>query len=47
MSSHLVLSHAFDAKSLQFGLEIVQHDCVSETLEDETQFPEGIDASMI
>ncbi len=47
LSSHLVLSHAFDAESLQFGLEVVQHDCVSETFEHETQFPEWIDARTI
>jgi len=44
LSSHLVLSHTFDAESLQFGLEVVQHDCIGETFEHETQFPEWIDA---
>lgn len=39
LSTVFVFLDALDAEALQFSLEIVEHDCVGQALEDEAEFP--------
>jgi hypothetical protein len=45
LPSQFFLPHARHVKPFQLGLEIVEHNCVGEALENQAEFPPRVDPS--